>query len=49
MALLQQGKVREARTSLVRADHLQPEMPETLYALGKTASLEGDDTTAQKA
>src|SRR5437870_13599005 len=29
-ALLQQGKAREARTELQRADRLQPDMPETL-------------------
>jgi len=48
-ALLQQGKVHEARADLVRADRLQPQMPETLYSLGKAASLEGDDSAAQKA
>jgi tetratricopeptide (TPR) repeat protein len=49
MALLQEGKVREARTNVVRPDHLQPEMPETLYSLGKAASLDGDDAAAHKA
>jgi cytochrome c-type biogenesis protein CcmH/NrfG len=29
-ALLQQGKAREARIELQRADKLQPDMPETL-------------------
>jgi tetratricopeptide (TPR) repeat protein len=47
-ALLQQGKGREARPELERADHLQPDMPETLYSLGKAASLEGDSTLAEK-
>ena len=36
---LQQGKAREARIELQRADHLQPDMPETLYSLGKAAAL----------
>src|SRR4051812_43143174 len=48
-ALLQQGKVREARTELERADRLKPDMPETLYSLGKTASLDGDPVLAEKA
>lgn len=48
-ALLQQGKVHEARAELTRADGLQPEMPETLYSLGKAASLEGDAVAAEKA
>lgn len=48
-ALLQQGKVREARAELTRADSLQPQMPETLYSLGKAASLEGDVAAAEKA
>jgi tetratricopeptide (TPR) repeat protein len=47
-ALLEQGKAHEARAELVRADHLLPEMPETLYSLGKAASLEGDSATAEK-
>jgi outer membrane protein assembly factor BamD (BamD/ComL family) len=41
--------VREARAELTRADGLQPEMPETLYSLGKAASLEGDTAAAEKA
>ncbi|HET7441095.1 MAG TPA: tetratricopeptide repeat protein, partial [Terriglobales bacterium] len=48
-ALLQQGKAQEARVALERADHLKPEMPETLYALGKAASLSGDLASAEKA
>jgi Flp pilus assembly protein TadD len=32
----------------MRADTLLPDMPETLYALGKSASLEGDVATAEK-
>ena len=47
-ALLQQGKAREARGELERANHLQPQMPETLYALGKAAALEGDAASAEK-
>ena len=48
-ALLEQGKAHEARAELLRADHLLPDMPETLYALGKAASLEGDNPAAEKA
>jgi tetratricopeptide (TPR) repeat protein len=47
-ALLQQGKVREARAELERSNGLEAEMPETLYSLGKAASLEGDATAAEK-
>ena len=48
-ALLEQGKAHEARAELVRADRLMPDMPETLYSLGKAASLEGDAAAAEKA
>ena len=48
-ALLEQGKAHEARAELVRADRLLPDMPETLYSLGKAASLEGDAAAAEKA
>jgi len=34
---------------LERADKLQPEMPETLYSMGKAASLEGDARSAERA
>jgi Flp pilus assembly protein TadD len=34
---------------LQRADRLQPEMPETLYSLGKAAALAGDPAAAEKA
>src|SRR5258708_31518557 len=47
-ALLEQGKVHEARTELLRADKLMPDMPETLYSLGKAASLDGDAAAAEK-
>jgi tetratricopeptide (TPR) repeat protein len=47
-ALLQQGKVHEARAELERADRLQPDMPETLYLLGKAASLDADLPLAEK-
>src|SRR5713101_4985469 len=47
-ALLQQGKVHEARAELERADKLQPDMPETLYSLGKAASLDADFKLAEK-
>jgi len=41
-ALLQQGKAHEALRKLERSDELKPDMPETLYSLGKAASLDGD-------
>ena len=47
-ALMHQGKSREALTALERSNKLQPQMPETLYSLGKAASLEGDATAAEK-
>ena len=47
-ALLQQGKTQEARAELERADKLQPDMPETLYSLGKAASLDADLPLAEK-
>jgi tetratricopeptide (TPR) repeat protein len=34
---------------LTSADKLMPGMPETLYSLGKAASLEGDSAAAEKA
>lgn len=48
-ALLEQGKAHEARAELLRADRLLPDMPETLYSLGKAASLESDPAAAEKA
>ena len=48
-ALLQQGKAHEARQELERADQLKSDMPETLYSLGKAASLGGDSAAAEKA
>jgi tetratricopeptide (TPR) repeat protein len=47
-AQMQLGKFREARVSLSHADELKHDMPETLYLLGKAASLDGDDALAQK-
>jgi len=47
--LLEQGKVQEARAELERANRLLPDMPETLYAMGKAASLENDAAAAEKA
>ena len=47
--MLEQGKAREARAELERADRLLPQMPETLYSLGKAASLDGDPAAAEKA
>ena len=48
-ALLQQGKVKEARAELLRSNRLRPHSAETLYLAGKTASLEGDGKEAEKA
>jgi tetratricopeptide (TPR) repeat protein len=48
-ALLQQGKSRDARKELEHSDRLRPQMPETLYALGKAAALDGDVAAAEKA
>src|SRR5258708_2301480 len=45
---MKQGKAHEARAELLRSDKLQPRMPETLYALGKAASLDGDTAVAEK-
>src|SRR6266481_408670 len=47
-ALLQQGKAHSARQELERADQLKPDMPETLYSLGKAASLDADLPLAEK-
>jgi tetratricopeptide (TPR) repeat protein len=47
-ALLQQGKATEALEELKRANDRKPDMPETLYSLGKAASLSGDAQTAEK-
>jgi tetratricopeptide (TPR) repeat protein len=41
--------VHEARPELLRADKLMPDMPETLYSLGKASSLDGDAAAAEKA
>jgi tetratricopeptide (TPR) repeat protein len=48
-ALLQQGKSQEAFTELKGANDLKADMPETLYSLGKAASLVGDTAVAEKA
>ena len=37
-ALLQRGKMSEAIVQLQRSDSLRPDMPETLYALGRAAA-----------
>lgn len=47
-ARLQLGKFHEAREALVHSDQLRADMPETLYQLGKAASMDGDDSMAQK-
>jgi tetratricopeptide (TPR) repeat protein len=48
-ALLQQGKLTEAKEALTNANRLRPDMPETLYALGKADSLTNDPSGAEKA
>lgn len=48
-ALLQQGREPDALSELKRSNDLKPEMPETLYSLGKAASLDGDSATAEQA
>ena len=48
-ALLQEGKAGEALEELKHSDGLKPDMPETLYTLGKAASLNGDALIAEKA
>jgi len=47
-ALLQNGKVQAARTELIRADTLRPNMPETLYGLGEAEALSGNSQAAEK-
>jgi tetratricopeptide (TPR) repeat protein len=47
-ALLQQGNAREALVELKRANQLKPEMPETLFSLGKAASMTGENTVAEQ-
>lgn len=37
-ALLQRGKMKEAVAELQRSDSLRPDMPETLYSLGRAAA-----------
>jgi tetratricopeptide (TPR) repeat protein len=48
-ALLQQGRAHDALPELKRSNQLKPDMPETLYSLGKAASLDGDAATAERA
>jgi tetratricopeptide (TPR) repeat protein len=48
-ALLQDGNAHDALGELQRADQLQPDMPETLYSLGKANSLQGSYDAAEKA
>ena len=45
---MQQGKMKEAFAELQRADKLRPDMPETLYDLGK-AGLNLEPTQAERA
>ena len=43
------AELRRAYAELQRANRLMPDMPETLYALGKAASLQGDSKSAETA
>jgi tetratricopeptide (TPR) repeat protein len=45
--LLEEGKIKEARAELERADQLRPEMPQTLFALGRAAMLDNDMAAAE--
>lgn len=45
-SLLENGKVQAAQIELT--DNLQPDMPETLYALGKAEALGGYSQAAEK-
>ncbi|MFZ1034889.1 MAG: tetratricopeptide repeat protein [Candidatus Acidiferrales bacterium] len=47
-ALLQLGKMKEAEAELQRSDSLRPDMPETLYALGRAAAA-NDPNVAEHA
>jgi tetratricopeptide (TPR) repeat protein len=46
---MQQGKAHDALPELKRSNELKPEMPETLYSLGKAYSLAGETAEAEKA
>ncbi len=46
--LLNLGNAREALTTLQRADRLQPDMPETLFELGKAEVATSDNAAAEK-
>ncbi len=43
------ARCEKPATELERANRLKPDMPETLYSLGKAASLDGDAALAEKA
>jgi cytochrome c-type biogenesis protein CcmH/NrfG len=47
-ALLQQGKMKEAADVLRRSNTLRPDMPETLYSLGRALTI-GDPIKAERA
>jgi tetratricopeptide (TPR) repeat protein len=47
-AEMQLGKFHEAHASLAQSNKIKQDMPETLYLLGKAASLDGDDALAIK-
>ena len=47
-ALLQLGKMKDAEAELQRSDSLRPDMPETLYALGRAAASD-DPNVAEHA
>lgn len=46
-ALLEEGKIKEARTELERANTLRPAMPETLNALARANLLDGNVSGAE--
>ena len=46
---MQQGKAHDALPELKRSNELKPDMPETLYSLGKAYSLVGETAGAEKA
>lgn len=49
LVLTNLGQAGEARRELERADQLQPDMPETLLALGKARALAGNPAGAEQA
>jgi len=48
VVLLNRGQIRDALTELLRANDLQPKMPETLLELGKATAAGGGYASAEK-